>query len=130
MGDFLIGPHMLVEDNKGGQLLDWVELDEHADLKNQGQMAFALTAVFHKNQPLLVFNNWRKYWEIPGGSIDPGESALEAAHRELFEESGQVVKKLNLFAKLKCKFTPQTTATWGILYGNRSVPLSLIRITS
>jgi 8-oxo-dGTP pyrophosphatase MutT (NUDIX family) len=27
-------------------------------------------------------------WSVPGGGIDPGESAVRAAHRELLEESG------------------------------------------
>lgn len=30
----------------------------------------------------------RQTWEIPGGHIEPGESALEAAARELQEETG------------------------------------------
>lgn len=104
---------MLVEDKKGNQLLDLVKLDEDADL---GGMVFALTAVFYKNHPLLVFNNRRQYWEIPGGAIDPGETPLKAAHRELAEESGQVVNKLKLFAKLQCKFLRQTEPAWGALY--------------
>jgi ADP-ribose pyrophosphatase len=33
-------------------------------------------------------------WEIPGGRVDPGESPVQAATRECFEESG--VKCLNL----------------------------------
>jgi 8-oxo-dGTP diphosphatase len=30
-------------------------------------------------------------WTLPGGGIDPGESPLEALHREVWEESGQYI---------------------------------------
>lgn len=33
-------------------------------------------------------------WITPGGGVDPGESAEEAAVRELFEETGLVVDRL------------------------------------
>ena len=30
-------------------------------------------------------------WITPGGGVDPGESHIEAAHRELFEETGRQI---------------------------------------
>jgi 8-oxo-dGTP pyrophosphatase MutT (NUDIX family) len=36
-------------------------------------------------------------WCLPGGHIEPGEDALTAAHRELFEETGLKVERLSLF---------------------------------
>lgn len=38
---------------------------------------------------LLVFNRYRKCWELPGGYCEPGESLRACAVREFFEETGQ-----------------------------------------
>ena len=38
--------------------------------------------------------NW--VWEVPAGSIEPGESSREAAHREMAEEAGGVCADVNL----------------------------------
>jgi 8-oxo-dGTP diphosphatase len=39
----------------------------------------------------MVFNKKRAGWEMPGGHIEAGESAEEAAKREFIEESGYKV---------------------------------------
>ncbi|CAH1232622.1 Putative mutator protein MutT4 [Paenibacillus allorhizoplanae] len=36
-------------------------------------------------------------WELPGGSMEPGESLEEVAKRELFEETGVEAKSLEMF---------------------------------
>jgi 8-oxo-dGTP pyrophosphatase MutT (NUDIX family) len=36
----------------------------------------------------LVFDSWRKHWELPGGTREPGETAHQTAVRELREETG------------------------------------------
>jgi 8-oxo-dGTP diphosphatase len=37
---------------------------------------------------LLIYHRWRRAWEYPMGITDPGESPLEAAQREVYEEVG------------------------------------------
>ena len=48
---------------------------------------FALALARGPSGIVLVFNRFRQVWELPGGMIDPGESALAAARRELAEEA-------------------------------------------
>ena len=55
----------------------------------------ASIAVFKGDTVLLVQRGrapFRGLWSLPGGSIEPGESASEAALRELNEESGTTAK--------------------------------------
>ena len=49
--------------------------------------AFAVVIAKCARGAVLVFNRFREVWELPGGLIDPGESAGEAAKRELLEEA-------------------------------------------
>lgn len=48
----------------------------------------------HRDEHALVGAN---KWGMPGGQIDAGESAMEAVHREVFEETGLVVPNLRPF---------------------------------
>jgi 8-oxo-dGTP pyrophosphatase MutT (NUDIX family) len=46
--------------------------------------------VVHGGKALLIFHPYIKRWFQPGGHIDEGESPIEAAIREVYEETGYV----------------------------------------
>jgi 8-oxo-dGTP diphosphatase len=57
------------------------------------------TAVFRGDEVLLVQRGKRPYdgfWSLPGGAIQLGETAAEAARRELKEETGLLALTLTL----------------------------------
>ena len=46
--------------------------------------------VIKNEKVLLIFHPYIKQWFQPGGQIDEGESPIEAAIREVYEETGYV----------------------------------------
>ncbi|MDY0099652.1 MAG: NUDIX domain-containing protein [Bacteroidales bacterium] len=51
---------------------------------------YAVIAARHGQGWLFVRHYKRQTWEMPAGHIEPGEGIMEAARRELWEETGAV----------------------------------------
>lgn len=62
--------------------------EELTRLDEQVALPASLVVVTHADAVLMVFDSWRKQWELPGGTREPGETARQAAARELREETG------------------------------------------
>ncbi|KJK47733.1 DNA mismatch repair protein MutT [Lentzea aerocolonigenes] len=62
-----------------------VELER---LDDQVAVPAAVVVVEHAGGVLMMFDSWRKQWELPGGAREPGETSRQAAVRELREETG------------------------------------------
>ena len=51
-------------------------------------------------------------WSFPGGKIEPGETAVEAALRELREETGLVPRTFSHLSYVESFYIPQYDAVW------------------
>ncbi|MFE9662571.1 NUDIX domain-containing protein [Streptomyces sp. NPDC005955] len=76
-------------DDRGNALVSFTRGDEETP-PGDAPLPAALVALWRDGRVLMVFDRYRRSWELPGGCIEEGESPRQAAARELLEESGQV----------------------------------------
>ncbi len=69
----------------------------------------AYAVLWRENSILLTFqSNPRAEVQLPGGGVDTGESAIQALHREVFEETGwRIARPRRLGAFRRFTFMPE-----------------------
>ncbi|MFC8626767.1 NUDIX hydrolase [Streptomyces anulatus] len=77
----------LADDGRGNFLISFARGDERAPPQD-APLSAALVALWRADRVLMVFDRYRQSWELPGGSIEEGETPRQAAARELVEETG------------------------------------------
>ena len=68
----------------------------------------------HKDKWVIVRLKGRRDWCFPGGHREEGETMDEAAHRELFEETGAIKYSLNRIAQYSVDHGNRIS--WGSVY--------------
>tara|TARA_R100001079_G_scaffold80971_1_gene44612 strand:+ start:269 stop:718 length:450 start_codon:yes stop_codon:yes gene_type:complete len=67
---------------------------------NEGRNREVASCIIFDDDKVLIIRRsdtdpWKPgWWDLPGGNVDPGESAIEAAVREAKEETNLTVKNL------------------------------------
>ena len=84
---------MLAKNKSGWKLLEYIDIKED-DIEQYHNVTGAYAILKIADKYVVGYNGWRKQWEFPAGGIDEGETAREAAMRELHEETHQRNEKL------------------------------------
>lgn len=78
------------------------------------KLTYSVISARFEGQWIFVRHQKRSTWEISGGHIEKGETSLEAAGRELMEETGAL--KFNLVCIATYSVTKDGETGWGRLY--------------
>lgn len=88
--------------NKTWEFIGFLVIPEQ-DMDDYSKLAGSYAIVKCSGKFLICYNKWRQQWEFPAGKREIGESAMQCAIRELYEETGQIVTDFTFKGLLKSK---------------------------
>lgn len=71
---------------------------------SENNLKYSIICSKYQNNWVFVRHCLRETWEMPAGHIEENETALQAARRELFEETGALEFSLRLIADYSCNW--------------------------
>ena len=89
--------------HNGFDFVEFIKTDDQHCFSKVQPIRGSYIVIKVKDKYLMCFNKWRKQWELPAGKREMGESPLDCAIRELYEETGQTATNLKLLGLLKSK---------------------------
>lgn len=111
---------MLAKNKSGWILEDYLYIDE-TEIEKYENVTGAFAILFVEEKVLLGYNIWRNQWELPAGGIEIGETAREAAIRELKEETHQENHNLRFSGLAKIQKPNGATCYQAVFIGNQFV---------
>jgi 8-oxo-dGTP diphosphatase len=81
----------------------------------ESDLTYVVIGAHYRGDWIFVRHRDRETWEMPAGHIEQGESADQAAVRELYEEAGAVRSSLDHICDYSVTFNGKTE--FGRLYG-------------
>jgi 8-oxo-dGTP diphosphatase len=103
--------------NKKGDIFEeFLEIPEESisRLELEFPITHALVVAKNKNGYLLIFNSWKKNWELAGGILEEGETLRECALREMHEETNQIPERIAFRGLMKFKLRNGRTEYGGL----------------
>lgn len=88
--------------NNGYEFLDFISIKEE-EMNSYKPIAGSFAMLNCSGKYLMCYNTLREQWELPAGQREENETPKECAIRELYEETGQIVKDLDFIGLLKVK---------------------------
>ena len=74
---------------------------------------------FIGNNLVLIYSKKRKWWDVPGGKLEPGETWQEALKREVLEEAGLVISNIIVIGYI------EAVTSKGASYGETILPVTI-----